>query len=159
MELELKQATVDKLTGSYATVERHAPQVLSRDGLQKPMPTIDSVDWFAKALRETPANEPEREREWPQTVMDELKTAVFDEGLPVASLRRKFDAVINPKSEEDAEADQAKRVSAAVRKLRNSLEGFEVVDQKKLEALTRALDAFEEALDAQVVSEKRKKSA
>lgn len=158
MELELKPTTVDKLTGSYATVERHAPEVLRRDGLQRPMPAVESVDWFAKALGETPAND-EREKSWPKEVVDELKHAVFDEGLPVASLRRKFDAVINPKSEEDAELDQVRRVSAAVRKLRNSVEGFDGVDEKKIEALVRALDVFEEALDAQFVSEKRKKSA
>ena len=160
MELELKPATVDKLTGSYATVERHAPEVLRRDGLQRPMPAVESVDWFAKALNEQPAND-EREAgsAWPKEVVDELKHAVFDEGLPVASLRRKFDAVLHPKSDEDAELDQVRRVSSAVRKLRNAVEGFDAVDAKQIAMLTLALDDFEQLLDAQFVTEKRKKSA
>lgn len=161
MELELKPTTVDKLTGSYATIERHAPEVLRRDGLQKPLPPQDSVDWFAKALGERPAND-EADREtaaWPKEVVDELKHAVFDEGMPVAALRRKFDPVIHPKSEEEAELDQARRVSAAIRKLRNLIEGFDGVPKKTIATLAEALDDYEQALDAQFVSEKRRQSA
>ncbi len=57
LELQLKQAAADKLTGSYVALERHAPSVLKRDGLNERIPTCDAVDYFAKALQRNPSND------------------------------------------------------------------------------------------------------
>ena len=42
-ELHLKQETVDKLTGSYAFLRKRAPEVLSRDGVNQPIPTYHAI--------------------------------------------------------------------------------------------------------------------
>ena len=39
-ELEIKSATVDKLTGTFAVMQEHAPQVLQRDGIAQPIPSM-----------------------------------------------------------------------------------------------------------------------
>src|SRR5262245_30738106 len=71
-ELHIKKTTVDKLTGSYAVIEEHVPHVLSWDGVAQPMPEMDAVEYFAKAL------DPQGERPT-RAVVDELKQAIFED--------------------------------------------------------------------------------
>ena len=74
-ELLIKKRTVDKLTGSYRAIERHAPQILDAANDDSPMPSIDAVDYFARAMGE------HRDDAEPagaaRTVVDELQRAVF----------------------------------------------------------------------------------
>ena len=49
------KVTVDKLTISYHTIERHAPQVLSWDGVAKTIPSYEAIDYYSRALG-TPKN-------------------------------------------------------------------------------------------------------
>src|SRR3954467_9116757 len=42
-ELHLRGDTVEKLTGSFAFLQRHAPEVLGRDGISAPIPSYHSV--------------------------------------------------------------------------------------------------------------------
>ena len=72
LELQLKQATADKLTGSYVALKRHAPSVLKRDGLNERIPTCDAVDYFAKALQKNPGND-DGERAIAEEVVDEQR--------------------------------------------------------------------------------------
>lgn len=44
------RATVDKLTASYSTVQRHAPEVLGRDGAARAVPHVEAVEYFSRAL-------------------------------------------------------------------------------------------------------------
>ena len=82
LELQIKQATADKLTGSYVALKRHAPAVLKRDGLTERIPTCDAVDYFAKALQKNPSND-DGERAVSEEVVDELRHAVFEEGVSI----------------------------------------------------------------------------
>src|ERR1700733_6215454 len=45
-ELHLKPETADKLTGSYQFLQRRAPEVLRRDGVNRPIPSYQSVDFL-----------------------------------------------------------------------------------------------------------------
>lgn len=151
LELQLKRATVDKLTGSFNTLETHAPNVLNRDGLATPIPEMDSVDYFARALID-PATLPPKQRGTraappPPDVVDEMKRAVFDEQLPVAALRKRFDPILKPKTEDDARLDQVHRTSAAVRKLVAQLEASDFVDEDRRKSLLADLDALSGELD------------
>src|SRR6267154_5550804 len=48
-ELKLRQETVDKLTGSYAFLQRRAPSVLKRDGVIDAIPSYKAVDFLRRA--------------------------------------------------------------------------------------------------------------
>ena len=48
-ELHIKAATIDKLMLSYGTVREHAPDVLRRDGVARDIPSLEAVDYFARA--------------------------------------------------------------------------------------------------------------
>jgi hypothetical protein len=103
-ELTLKRATVDKLTISYNTIQTHAPEVLEWDGVAKAIPSYDAVDYFSRAVgarqRSRAEGDERRARQGsasPQAqprdpeLVREMKSAVFDEGQPVAELRKRFD--------------------------------------------------------------------
>lgn len=152
MELQLKRPTVEKLTGSFHTLERHAPNVLDRDGLAKAIPEMDCVDYFARALVD-PESLPPKQRSTraappPPEVVDDLRKAVFDEQLPVAALRKRFDPILKPKTEEDARLDQLHKTSATVRKLISHLEATDFVDEDRKRQLVADLEALSSELDS-----------
>lgn len=149
-ELRIKRPTVEKLVLSYSTISEHAPKVLNYDGIAQQIPSVDSVDYLAKALRER--DDDEDASSLPsEEVIAELKQAIFEEGAPVQSLRKRFDPIIHPKSEDDLERETIKKALAALRRLEATLldvtlemEIFEE-SQALFERLQRALDeALEE---------------
>jgi hypothetical protein len=142
-ELRIKRATVEKLTLSYSTLAEHAPRVLDYDGVAQAIPTFDSVDYLAKALRGMDEDESEPP---PRQVIDELKQAVFEEGAPVTALRKRFDPVIHPKSESAQRYEAAQRVRSAVRRLSAVLSEVELDDELVAEA-RETLERLEEALE------------
>ncbi|EDM73529.1 hypothetical protein PPSIR1_07300, partial [Plesiocystis pacifica SIR-1] len=54
-ELTLKRGTVDKMTISYSTLERRAPEVLERDGVARQIPSYESLDYYHKTVGELEA--------------------------------------------------------------------------------------------------------
>jgi len=147
LELQLKQATADKLTGSYVALKRHAPSVLKRDGLNERIPTCDAVDYFAKALQKNPGNN-DAERAIAEEVVDELRHAVFEEGAPVSDLRKRFNPVFNPKPEGAEQMDTLRRATAAVRRLERTIEEIEGLPRPTVRASLDALEALREDLTA-----------
>jgi hypothetical protein len=145
LELQLKQATADKLTGSYVALKRHAPSVLKRDGLNERIPTCDAVDYFARALQKNPSND-DGERAVAEEVVDELRHAVFEEGAPVSDLRKRFNPVFNPKSEGAEQMDTLRRATAAVRRLERTIEEIEGLPRTRVRASLDALEALREDL-------------
>jgi hypothetical protein len=145
LELQLKQATADKLTGSYVALKRHAPSVLKRDGLNEQIPTCDAVDYFAKALQKGPSNDSEDLAVSPE-VVDELRHAVFEEGAPVSDLRKRFNPVLNPRPEGAEELDAIRRTTATVRRLERSIEDIEGLRRSTVRGALDALDALREEL-------------
>jgi hypothetical protein len=135
LELQLKQATADKLTGSYVALKRHAPSVLKRDGLNERIPTCDAVDYFAKALKKGPSNDSEHERAVDQGVVDELREAVFEEGAPVTELRKRFNPMFNPKPE-----------GATARRLEKMIEEIDGLRRPTVRATLDSLEMLREDL-------------
>lgn len=147
-ELRIKRPTVEKLILSYSTISEHAPKVLNYDGIAQQIPSVDSVDYLAKALRER-EDEDDDSPLPSEDVIAELKQAIFEEGAPVQSLRKRFDPIINPKSEADLEREAIKKALAALRRLEATLldvtlemELFEE-SQALFERLHRALEEAE----------------
>ena len=145
LELQLKQATADKLTGSYVALKRHAPSVLKRDGLNERIPTCDAVDYFAKALQKEASNDSDELAVSPE-VVDELRHAVFEEGAPVSDLRKRFNPVLNPRPEGAEELDAIRRTTATVRRLERSIEDIEGLRRTTVRGALDALEALREEL-------------
>jgi hypothetical protein len=145
-ELHIRGVTVDKLTGGYATLREHAPQVLRRDGVASEIPSVDAVDYFAQALN--PKQNPKRPVQEPtDEVIRELKTAVFDDNKPVAVLRREFNPMLRQKPDGAEVLERMEKASAAARRLSALLEE---IDDLSPEAVTRAqksLDKIVKELD------------
>jgi hypothetical protein len=146
LELQLKQATADKLTGSYVALTRHAPSVLKRDGLNERIPTCDAVDYFAKALQRNPSNDADGERGVRQEVVDQLRAAVFEEGAPVAELRKRFNPVFSPKPEGAEYLDGIRRATATARRLEKMLEEIDGLPRPTVRAALDSLEALREDL-------------
>ena len=145
LELQIKQATADKLTGSYVALKRHAPSVLKRDGLNERIPTCDAVDYFAKALHKSPSNDSE-ERAVDQEVVDELRHAVFEEGAPVSDLRKRFNPVFNPKPEGAETIDTIRRATATIRRLERTIEDIDGLRRSTVRTSLDALESLREEL-------------
>ena len=145
LELQIKRATADKLTGSYVALQQHAPAVLKRGGLNERIPTCDAVDYFAKALqrgseddRRDPGVRPE--------IVDELRHAVFEEGAPVSDLRKRFNPVLNAKPEAVEQIDAIRRATATVRRLERTIEEIDGLRRPTVRASLDALEALREEL-------------
>jgi len=160
-ELTLKRATVDKLTISYNTIQQHAPEVLEWDGVAKAIPSYDAVDYFSRAVG--PANEPDHNGEEgapaskgrksasaprdPELVR-EMKSAVFDEGTPVAELRKRFDPVLHPRPKGAEHLEMLTKASAYARKLAELLPDIDGLPDKRVRKLEEELGALRENLEA-----------
>jgi hypothetical protein len=148
-ELMLTKSTVDKLTGSYAVVREHAPQVLDRDGLAQPIPNLDAVEYFAKALRgNEPANDDDDDHGPGDDVVRELRQAVFDDPKPVAVLRKTFDPLFFPKPAGSERVEAMEKTRAAVRRLEALLQELEGVDEGRVKQLLQLLVELRAELDA-----------
>lgn len=157
-ELTLKKTTVDKLTLSYSTVQRHAPEVLEWDGVARTIPSVEAIDYFSRAIGDGAANDGGEEeagarkrapaRTCAPEVLDELKTAVFDEGQPVAELRRRFDPVLNPRPKGAEKLELLNKASAAARKLAELLPDIEGLPEKRVRRLEEELGALRDDIEA-----------
>lgn len=157
-ELQLRKSTVDKLTISFSTLERVAPQVLSWDGVAKTIPSYEAVDYLSKAMRLPPSREdqaedarPRRKPEGPEPareVIKELRQAVFDEGQTVAELRKRFDPVLWPKPKGAEMLELITRAGGYARKLAEVLAEIDGLSDKRVAALEQQLGGLRQELDA-----------
>lgn len=157
-ELQLKRATVDKLTISFSTLERVAPQVLAWDGVAKTIPSYEAVDYLSKAMRLPPdpklddGEKPRPRRdlgpEPPRELIKELRQAVFDEGQTVAELRKRFDPVLWPKPKGAEKLEILTRASGLARKLAEALPEIDGLSDKRVAGLEQALGALRQELEA-----------
>lgn len=158
-ELTLKKATVDKLTISYSTVQRHAPEVLEWDGVARTIPTVEAIDYFSRAIGDGPANDPSDDEEPAPSrraptrahapeVLTELRSAVFDEGQPVAELRKRFDPVLHPRPKGADKLDLLNKASAAARKLAELLPDIDGLPEKRVRRLEEELGALRDDIEA-----------
>ncbi|MEM9861511.1 MAG: hypothetical protein AAF938_07840 [Myxococcota bacterium] len=147
-ELLLTRATVDKLTGTFAVMQEHAPQVLQRDGIAQPIPSMASVDYFAKALRGAPENDDEFAL--PDEQWDELRHAVFDDNQPVAVLKKNYDSVFFAKPEGAEVVETLEKTRAAARRLEGLLARATPLSEETVREAMASIAALREAIDAAI---------
>ncbi|HEY3354112.1 MAG TPA: hypothetical protein VGQ83_12740 [Polyangia bacterium] len=97
-ELHVKPETALKMCGSFGFLQQHAPEVLERDGVSAPIPAYQAVDFLARAFETTSC---------PKETREEIRHAVLDEGLPAATVARKFKEAVFP-VEDGAKKDGVK---------------------------------------------------
>jgi hypothetical protein len=146
-ELAIRGATVDKLLLSFTTVERHAPEVLARDGVARDIPSIEAVDFFTRALGSDDKPGPFRRLDAPDDVVEQLRSAVFDEGQGVRELRERFNPVLHPKNDNDETRDVVRKAQAAARRLIDMLSEIEGLTEARVGRTIAALEAVLRDLD------------
>ena len=148
-ELHIKAATLDKLMLSYGALREHAPEVLRRDGVSREIPSLEAIDYFSRAVGPTDAgDEPApRRMDAPRAVLDELRSAVFDEGRSVGELRKRFDPILRPRDEADEHSDQLHKLKALSQRLASSVQGVEGLTEKRVARVLAALEALGRDLD------------
>jgi hypothetical protein len=107
-ELHLKADTVAKLTGSYVFLRKRAPEVLSRDGRESPIPSYQAVDFLRRA---------EEEAEAPEETVRELRRHVLDEGASLPKISRLYREVLFPVDEEEQRDKRRGGLKQAIAKL------------------------------------------
>lgn len=148
-ELQLKAATVDKLTVSYATLQHHAPDVLQRDGVVRAIPSVQAIDYFARAVDRAANDAPERGqvRFGGGGALDDLRSAVFDDAQPVTQIRKHFDPILRPQSEA---SQQLGHIDMALRLARKLIDAMPLIDGLSMQRRQRteaSLDLLREDLD------------
>ncbi|HET6584524.1 MAG TPA: hypothetical protein VFG69_13775 [Nannocystaceae bacterium] len=152
-ELHLRRATVDKLTISFNTLERVAPQVLAWDGVAKTIPSYEAIDYLGKAMRlprdhgDEPAPRRREEPSPPREVIKELRSAVFDEGQTVGELRKRFDPVLWPKPKGADELELLSRASGLAKKLVETLSEIDGLSERRVAAVEQLLGSLRQELD------------
>lgn len=152
-ELHLRRSTVDKLTISFSTLKKLAPQVLQWDGVEREVPSYQAVDYFGKAVEaanKSPATSTPRSAgpaPAPREVIKELRHAVFDEGQSVAELRRRFDPILRPKPKGAEELDLIQKALTGVKRLAELLPEIEGLTEKRVTVAEKALGGLREELE------------
>ncbi len=140
-ELLIKRRTVDKLTGSFSTIQQHAPQVLE-ESREAPIPNYDAVDYFKKVM-EAPESSPHDPE-----VMEELRTAVFEEGQPANLLRKQFNPIFFAKTSEDVALDALLKVKNTAERLERLLGDVDGISETSVTGVGTALEQLTVELDA-----------
>jgi hypothetical protein len=142
-ELHLRQETVDKLTGSFLFLQRRAPDVLKRDGVQREIPSYQAVDFLRRA---------EEREDAPSDAVRAVRERVIEEGAPLSAVSRQFKDVVFPMSDGDKRTRDAAAVKNVATRLRELLGETKVVPRK---IAGDAVEAIERVLEALAASEEK----
>lgn len=142
-ELRLRPETVEKLTGSFAFLQRRAPAVLKRDGVSESIPSYQAVDFLRRA---------EEKEDAPAEAVVEIRKKVLDEGLPLPSVAREYRDVVFPIDEETKDKRDKAALKQAATKLRDMLAKTHGVSQRLAGEVGEKLD---ELIDALAEAKKR----
>src|SRR5262249_12628010 len=122
-ELHVRRETAHKLVGSYGFLKSRAPSVLRRDGMEAPIPSLASVEFWKRA----------EEADGPEEAVAELRGAVVDEAQPAAALKRRYKEVFFPLEDAEKASRERQAVLAAARRLVQLLSETQVVPRRLAE--------------------------
>jgi hypothetical protein len=148
-ELHIKAATLDKLMLSYGALREHAPEVLRRDGVSREIPSLETIDYFSRAVG-VPGEDGApvgRRLDAPRAVLDELRSAVFDEGASLGDLRKRFDPIFRPKNMEDEQTEGLRRTKVLAERLAQSVQALEGLTEKRVARVVASVEALVRDLD------------
>jgi hypothetical protein len=99
-------------------LRRSAPEVLERDGLNEPIPSVESIDFLRRAEEVIESGQA------PSDLLSDVRRAVFDDSLSLGKLNRQFKESLFPS---DADLEQRKRRKELVRLVAKLVEMLEIV--------------------------------
>lgn len=137
LELRLKRETVEKLTGSYAFLQRSAPRVLERDGLEEVIPSYQAVDFLRRA---------EEQDDAPKEALEGIRQKVLEEAAPLPSIAKQFSAQVFPIDEAEKKRRDAAAIKNVANRLRELLSESRVVTKKLAGEVIPLLDEVLEAV-------------
>lgn len=162
-ELTLKRATVDKLLISYSTLNRYAPKVLERDGVLKPLPSLESVNYMSKATKAAEQDDAAAANQGPDHLPDHLRDkapalqalskAVFEEQRPLRDIKREFNDLLFPKPKEPSPKKRAQRSLNSLRRVKDELLDLDMLSPKLRATLDKTLTLAQEELQDWLESE------
>jgi hypothetical protein len=160
-ELHIKAATLEKLVLSYGALRTHAPDVLRRDGVSREIPSLEAVDYFSRAVGiggegGEAGTETRRRLDAPREVLEELRSAVFDEARSVGELRKRFDPILRPKSADEDAADGLRKLKALAERLSGAVQATEGLSEKRVGRVLAVMEAL--VRDVDELLEKQPKS-
>ena len=136
-ELHLRQETVDKLTGSFLFLQKRAPEVLTRDGVNAPIPSYQSVDFLRRAESQEGA---------PDEAVEAIRKRVIEDGAPLPKLQKQYKDTVFPIDEGSKKQRDTAAVKNVAKRLRELLDETRVVPKKMAGQMAAALDEMLEAL-------------
>jgi hypothetical protein len=139
LELHLRPETVEKLTGSFAFLQKRAPEVLARDGISSPIPSYQAVDFLRRA---------EESEDATPDVVQALTRKVLADAAPLSAVSREYKDVVFPISDEDRSVRDAATLKAAAARLRDLLPETKAVPKKLANEVAAAVERVLEALEA-----------
>ncbi len=139
LELHLRPETVDKLTGSFAFLQKRAPEVLARDGLSAPIPSYQAVDFLRRA---------EESEDAPREAVQSLTQKVLADAAPLSAVSREYKDVVFPISAADRAARDHATLKAAVARVRDLLPETKAITKKLAGETAAAMERVLEALEA-----------
>lgn len=137
LELRLKRETVEKLMGSYAFLQRRAPRVLERDGLEEAIPSYQAVDYLRRA---------EAQDDAPEEALEGIRQKVLEENAPLPSVAKQFSAQVFPIDEAEKKRRDAAAIKNVANRLRELLSETRVVTKKLSGEIIPLLDEVLEAV-------------
>jgi hypothetical protein len=136
-ELKLRQETVEKLTGSYAFLQRRAPAVLKRDGVIDSIPSYQAVDFLRRAEEQDGA---------PEEAVVAIRKKVLEDGVPLPSVSREYKDVVFPIDEDTRDKRDKTALRHAAHKLKDALASTRAVPKHLASEVTAKLDELLEAI-------------
>lgn len=106
------------------------------------IPSLDAVDYFNRALGSEQKPGPFRRLDAPEHVLDQLRSAVFDEGQGVRELRERFNPVLKPKSDTPEPQDTVRKARTAAQKLSQLLGEIEGLTEARVARVQAAIEAL-----------------
>jgi hypothetical protein len=136
-ELHLRQETVDKLTGSYSFLRRHAPTVLARDALRERIPSYQAVDFLRRA---------EASEQAPTAAVEEIRRRVLEEAAPAASIAREYRDVVFPIDADQRRTRELAGLKNVAKRLHELLAETRAVPRKLAGDVSGALERLLDAI-------------
>jgi hypothetical protein len=136
-ELHLRKETVEKLTGSFQFLQRRAPEVLERDGLNESIPSYHSVDYLRRA---------EESESAPVETLREIRKKVIEDCAPVPAIARKYNETVFPIDLAEKKRRDAAGIKNVASRLRELLNETRAVPKALANETAEALDALLAAL-------------
>ena len=150
-ELHIKSGTLDKLVLSYGALREHAPEVLRRDGVAREIPSLEAVDYFSRAIGAdvsgASASGTRRRLDAPREVLDELRSAVFDENRSVGELRKRFDPIFRPKSTEQDAGDALRKLKALAERINVQVQHTPGISEKRVGRVIAVMESLVRDVD------------